>query len=61
MNAKILVLIIYAEAIIYLLLCNFHDCNFNKFRKEETEENEIAYNNQIDFCVSLVRKAKKNI
>ena len=28
MNAKILVFVIYVEAIIYLLLYNMHDCTF---------------------------------
>ena len=29
MNAKIVVLVICVEAIIYLLLYNLHDCTFN--------------------------------
>ena len=29
MNAKILVFVIYVEAITYLLSYNLHDCNFN--------------------------------
>ena len=29
MNAKIYVFVICVEAIIYLLLCNLHDCTFN--------------------------------
>ena len=29
MNAKISVFVICVEAIIYLLLCNLHDCTFN--------------------------------
>ena len=28
MNAKILMFVIFVEAIIYLLLYNLHDCNF---------------------------------
>ena len=30
MNAKVSVCVIYAEAIIYLLIYNLHDCTFNK-------------------------------
>ena len=30
MNANISVFVIYAEAIIYLLLYNLHDCTFNR-------------------------------
>ena len=29
MNVKISLFLIYVEAIIYLLLCNLHDCTFN--------------------------------
>ena len=32
MNVKISVFVISVEAIIYLLLCNLHDCTFNKFQ-----------------------------
>ena len=28
MNAKIFLFVIYVEVIIYLLLCNLHDCTF---------------------------------
>ena len=31
MNAKISLFVIYVEAIIYLLLCNLHDCTFKYF------------------------------
>ena len=34
MNAKISVLIIFVEAIIYLLLYNLHDCTFKIGLKE---------------------------
>ena len=40
MNAKISVFFIYIEATIYLLLCNFHDCNF----KESPTNHTDAYN-----------------
>ena len=30
MNAKMSVFVIYVEAIIYLLLYNFHDCTFEQ-------------------------------
>ena len=47
MKAKILVFVICAEAIIYLLLYNLHDCTFNKtetftarfFEKKNTRTN----------------------
>ena len=32
----------------------------NKFRKNRTESNRVSYNKQRNFCVSLLRGAKKN-
>ena len=32
----------------------------NKFRKEKTKENKDAYNKQRNYCVSLIRKTKKD-
>ena len=40
MNAKHSVFVIYAEAIIYLLLYNLHDCTFNTSRKLLENRNE---------------------
>ena len=36
MNAKISVFVICVEAIIYLSLCNLHDCTFNRKHHSET-------------------------
>ena len=41
MNAKISVLIIFVEAIIYLLLYNLHDCTF-KIGLKEQKTQELA-------------------
>ena len=32
----------------------------NKFLKNRTESNRVSYNKQRNFCVSLLRKAKKD-
>ena len=58
MNAKASMFVIFVEAIIYLLLCNFHDCTFkalllllSKIRKQ-LETTEFA---------SLVLKNHRNL
>ena len=34
MNAKVLMFVICVESIIYLLLYNFHDCNFKQYQNQ---------------------------
>ena len=41
MNAKVLMFVICVESIIYLLLYNFHDCNFKQYQNQA--KNRLGY------------------
>ena len=62
MNAKNSVLIIYAEAIIYLLLYGLHDRTFNPHSSSLTNEEDLAniFGQSVQICCGEKEKEENN-